>query len=35
MSKNSRYLGAHLLRHALPQNPIGTAAAMLSMTMAA
>ena len=31
--KNSLYFGAHLLRHALPQTPIGTAAAMLSMTI--
>jgi hypothetical protein len=33
--KNSRYFGAHLLRHALPQIPIGTAAAILNMTMTA
>jgi hypothetical protein len=33
MFRNSLYFGAHLLRHALPQTPIGTAAAMLSMTM--
>jgi len=29
------YFGAHLLRHALPQMLIGTAAAMLNMTMTA
>jgi hypothetical protein len=33
MLKNSLYFGAHLLRHPLPQIPIGTAATMLSMTM--
>jgi hypothetical protein len=30
--KNSLYFGAHLLRHALPQSPIGTAAAVLNIT---
>ena len=33
MLRNSLYFGAHLLRHILPQIPIGTAAAMLNMTM--
>jgi hypothetical protein len=35
MLKNPLYFGAHLLRHALPQTPMGTAAAMLNMTMTA
>lgn len=35
MLKNSLYFGAHLLRHAFPQIPIGTAAAILNMTMTA
>lgn len=33
MLKNSLYFGAHFLLQALPQMPMGTAAAMLKMTM--